>query len=99
MLSAHLFGQNEPQYVYQRNVWNNVPRGNGFMNAKFHPAMKAVKTNDLEQFKAAIAADRSLATARSTRSHPTLLQCVVLDGKDKPHNAEMAQILDRKSVV
>lgn len=63
------------------------------MNAKFHPAMKAVKTDNLEQFKAALAADPSLATARSTRSHPTLLACVVLDGKDKPHNVEMAQIL------
>jgi uncharacterized protein len=63
------------------------------MDAKFHPAMKAVKTDDLEQFKAALAADPLLATARSTRSHPTLLQCVVLDGKDKPHNVEMAQAL------
>ena len=63
------------------------------MDARFHPAMNAVKTGDLEQFKAALAADPSLATARSTRSHPTLLQCVVLDGNDKPHNVEMAQIL------
>ena len=63
------------------------------MNARFHPAMNAVKTDDVEQFKAALAADSSLATARSTRSHPTLLQCVVLDGKDKPHNVEMAKLL------
>ena len=55
--------------------------------------MNAVKTGDLEQFKAALAAHPSIATARSTRSHPTLLQCVVLDGKDKPHNVEMAQLL------
>lgn len=63
------------------------------MNAKFYPAMAAVKADDLDKFKALIAADSSLATERSTRSHPTLLQCVVLDGKDKPHNVEMAQIL------
>jgi ankyrin repeat protein len=63
------------------------------MDAKFHPAMLAVKTGDLEKFKALVAADPSLATSRSSRSHPTLLQCVVLDGKDKPHNVEMAQIL------
>src|SRR5688572_32605204 len=63
------------------------------MNARFHSAMKAVKTDDVEQFKAALAADPSIATARSTRSHPTLLQCVVLEGKDKPHNVEMAKIL------
>lgn len=63
------------------------------MDARFHPAMNAVKSGDLEQFKAALAGDPALATARSTRSHPTLLQCVVLDGKDKPHNVEMAQLL------
>src|SRR6185503_12934920 len=63
------------------------------MNVRFQAAAQAVNAGDLEKFKAAIAADPSLATARSTRSHPTLLQCVVLDGKDKPHNVEMAQIL------
>ena len=63
------------------------------MNVRFHSATKAVNAGDLEQFKAAIAADPSLATARSTRGHPTLLQCVVLDGKDKPNNVAMAQIL------
>ena len=63
------------------------------MDMKFHPAMKAVAAGDLEKFKALIAEDPSLATSRSTRSHPTLLQCVALDGKDKPHNVEMAQVL------
>jgi len=63
------------------------------MDAKFHPAIAAVKAGDIEQFKALIAKDPSLATARSSRSHPTLLQCVTLDGKDQPHNVEMAQIL------
>ena len=63
------------------------------MNAKFHPAMKAIQSDDLEKFKELIAADPSLATTRSTRSHPTLLQCVVLDGKDKPNNVEMAKVL------
>ncbi len=63
------------------------------MDTKFHPAMRAVKAGDLESFKAALAGDPTLATSRSTRSHPTLLQCVVLDGNDQPHNVEMAQIL------
>lgn len=63
------------------------------MNAKFHPAMKAIKADDLEKFKTLIAEDPSLATSRSTRSHPTLLQCVVLEGKDKPNNVEMAKVL------
>jgi ankyrin repeat protein len=63
------------------------------MNAKFHPAMKAIKSDDLETFNALIAEDPSLATSRSTKSHPTLLQCVVLDGKEKPNNVEMAKVL------
>src|SRR6185503_15318137 len=63
------------------------------MEKRFHPAMKAIQSGDLETFKALLAADPSLATMRSTRSHPTLLQCVVLDGKDKPNNVEMAQVL------
>ena len=63
------------------------------MNAKFHPALKAIRDDDLETFKALIAADPSLATSRSTRSHPTLLQAVALDGKDKPNNVAMAQVL------
>ena len=63
------------------------------MNAKFHPAMKAVQADDLEKFNALVAEDPSLATSRSTRSHPTLLQCVVLEGKDKPNNVAMAKVL------
>jgi ankyrin repeat protein len=63
------------------------------MNAKFHPALKAIQDDDLETFKALIAADPSLATSRSRRSHPTLLQAVVLDGKGKANNVEMAQVL------
>lgn len=63
------------------------------MNAKFHPALKAIRADDVEKFRELIAADPSLATSRSTRSHPTLLQAVALDGKDKPNNVEMARIL------
>jgi len=63
------------------------------MDAKFQPAIEAIKSGDLETFKALVAADPALATTRSSKSHPTLLQCVVLDGKDKPNNVEMARIL------
>jgi len=63
------------------------------MDAKFHPAMAAVQSGDLETFKALISQDPTLATARSSTSHPTLLQCVVLDGKDRPNNVEMARVL------
>lgn len=63
------------------------------MDAKFHPAMAAIAAGNLEKFKSLIAADPSLATSRSTRSHPTLLQCLVLDGKDKPHHLELIDVL------
>jgi len=36
------------------------------MNAKFHPALKAIQDDNLETFKALIAADPSLATARQS---------------------------------
>jgi len=55
--------------------------------------MAAIKSGDLETFKSLIAADPSLATSRSTKSHPTLLQCLALDGKDKPNAVEMAKVL------
>ena len=63
------------------------------MDAKFHPAIAAIRSGDLENFKALITQDPSLATSRSSRSHPTLLQCLTLDGKDKPNNVEMARVL------
>lgn len=63
------------------------------MDAKFHPAMAAIANGDLEKFKALIAEDPSLVASRSSKSHPTLLQCLVLDGKDKPHHLEMVQVL------
>jgi ankyrin repeat protein len=63
------------------------------MDAKFHPAIAAINSGDLETFKALIAQDPTLATGRSSRSHPTLLQCVALEGKDKPNNVEMARVL------
>jgi ankyrin repeat protein len=63
------------------------------MDAKFHPAVDAIKAGDLERFRMLLREDRSLATARSSKSHPTLLQCVVLDGYEVPHSIEMAKLL------
>src|SRR5438876_1639985 len=63
------------------------------MDAKFHPAIAAIRSGDLETFKALVSQDPTLATSRSSTSHPTLLQCVALDGKDKPNNVEMARVL------
>src|SRR3989441_11080289 len=63
------------------------------MDAKFHPAIAAIRSGDLETFKALVSQDPTLATSRSSTSHPTLLQCMTLDGKDKPNNVEMARVL------
>jgi len=63
------------------------------MDKKFHLAIEAMRTADVEKLRALVAADPSLATSRSSRSHPTLLQALVLDGKDKPKNIEMVQVL------
>ncbi len=48
------------------------------MDARFGPAEKAIHAGDVDQLKAFLAADPELATARSTRSHPNLMQCLVL---------------------
>lgn len=63
------------------------------MDARFHEAIAGVHSGDLAQFRAALAADPSLVTARSSSSHPHLLQCAVLDGNGKPHNVEMVMML------
>ena len=63
------------------------------MDKKFHPAIEAMRAADVEKLRALVAADPSLATSRSSRSHPTLLQALVLEGKDKPKNIEMVQVL------
>jgi ankyrin repeat protein len=67
------------------------------MDAKFHPAIAAIGSGDLERFKALVSQDPTLATSRSSTSHPTLLQCLALegkgDGKDKSNQVEMARVL------
>jgi ankyrin repeat protein len=63
------------------------------MDPKFHPAVAAIKAGDLERFRTLLREDPSLATARSSKSHPNLLQCVVLDGYEVPHSIEMARLL------
>ena len=63
------------------------------MDAKFHPAIDAMRAGDVDKLKTLLAADPSLVTSRSSKSHPTLLQAVVLDGKDKPKNVEIVQAL------
>jgi len=63
------------------------------MDTKFHPAIAMIKSGNLEGLRALLHEDPSLATARSSRSHPTLLQCLALETIDIPNKVEMAQCL------
>jgi ankyrin repeat protein len=63
------------------------------MDRKFHPAIAAIKSGDLEELKSLVSQDPSLATSRSSRSHPTLLQCLVLDAVDLPNKIELLMVL------
>ena len=55
--------------------------------------MSAIKADDVDRLAELVRLDPSLATERSTTSHPTLLQCLVLDRKGSPMSADMAGIL------
>lgn len=63
------------------------------MDAKFHPAIAAIMAGDLASLRGLLVADPGLATARSSRSHPTLLQCLVLEAGAVPNQVELAQAL------
>lgn len=63
------------------------------MDAKFHPAIAAIKADDLQRLHDLVRADPTLATSRSSRSHPTLLQCLVLDAKSSANKLAMARLL------
>lgn len=63
------------------------------MEPKFHPAIAAIKAGDLDELKMLVQQDPSLATGRSSISHPTLLQCLVLDFVDLPNKLEMTRAL------
>lgn len=63
------------------------------MDTKFHPAIRAIKSGDLEGLRALLDQDSSLATAHSSRSHPTLLQCLALEALDVPNKVQMAKLL------
>jgi hypothetical protein len=48
------------------------------MDERFQPAQAALARGDVAELTSLLGADPGLATARSGRSHPTLLQCLVL---------------------
>jgi hypothetical protein len=63
------------------------------MDAKFHPAIAAIESDDLQGLRDLVRHDPTLATSRSSTSHPTLLQCLVLDRKDSVDKLAMARLL------
>lgn len=63
------------------------------MDIRFYPAIAAIKSGDVDRLKSLVSQDPSLATARSSTSHPTLLQCLVLDAVEVPNQVEMAKVL------
>jgi len=58
--------------------------GSHDMDAPFLPLAQAIRSGDAHAFVAALQRDPSLATARSASSHPTLMQCLALDGSTLP---------------
>jgi ankyrin repeat protein len=63
------------------------------MDEKFRPTVEAIVAGDLDRLKSLIAEQPSVATDRSSKSHPTLLQCLVLDARNQPNQIEMARVL------
>ena len=63
------------------------------MDARFHPAIAAIRSGNLEELKSLLMQDPTLATGRSSTSHATLLQCLALDALDVPSKVEMARVL------
>jgi uncharacterized protein len=63
------------------------------MDAKFHPAIAAIKSGDFDALRSLLVKSPDLATARSSTSHPTLLQCLALDALLVPNQIEMARLL------
>jgi uncharacterized protein len=63
------------------------------MDEKFQPAMAAIESGRLERLARLIQEDPTLATDRSSEGHPSLLQCLVIDGQGVLKRAEMAEAL------
>lgn len=63
------------------------------MDSKFQPAIAAIKFDRPHDLKKLLRKDPSLATARSSKGHPTLLQCLALEAVDVPNKIQMAELL------
>lgn len=60
------------------------------MDSRFLPAVVAIHDGDVEQLERLLEAEPALATDRSSCSHPTLMQCLVLDAVEQPADAQRA---------
>jgi ankyrin repeat protein len=63
------------------------------MDPKFRSAEEALNAGDLDRFTAILSREPELATARSTCSHPTLLQCLVLVKPEPPALERLIHLL------
>ena len=63
------------------------------MDQKFIPAVQAINSGDIGALRALLSHDPTLATARSSTSHPTLLQCLALDARDVTNKVDIAKLL------
>jgi ankyrin repeat protein len=63
------------------------------MDKQFHPAIAAIRAGNVNELKSLVSQDPTLATGRSSKSHPTLLQCLVLDAGDVANKADLANVL------
>ena len=63
------------------------------MDSFFHPAMAAIVAGDLEQLSKLLEQTPELATRRSSCSHPTLMQCLVLTDPAPAMAAEIVRLL------
>src|SRR5262245_44538488 len=63
------------------------------MEAIFRPAVRAIESGDLDELNRLLRENPALASQRSRRSHPSLLQCLVLSGNELPNKIEMIKLL------
>ncbi len=63
------------------------------MDAHYEPAIDAITAGDVSRLRRLVGDDPTLATARSSTGHPTLLQCVVLDRTGTPGDLELVRVL------
>jgi ankyrin repeat protein len=63
------------------------------MDERFHAAQTALAAGDVKSMASLLEADPDLAKARSQRSHPNLMQCLVLFNPPPDHLGELIDLL------